>query len=280
MDTVSLPELIRSAGQRMRHDLAGRLVPHKGELGAAREEIIRQFLREYLPKRFEISTGFVFDCHGRVSEQQDIIIANSFVSPRFEVAGGTRFYPVESVVAVGQIKSEMTSKGEFTSALKNIESVKALDRSADGKACDSTMLETLDHIGNYLHQVFGFVFVTGKSLAEKSAHSFFLEQILHKPAHTWPNLVFALDQYLVTYCCDDGVCPNPMHARGVAAQSANAEFEILMKFYLLTAGAIEATRVGSFPYWTYLRDINGWNATVYYSTTDDPPPYLSQISAG
>lgn len=280
MGTFSLPTLIRSAGQRMRHDLAERLVPHNGELGIGREEIIRRFLRDYLPKRFDVSSGFVFDCHGQISEQMDIIIANSLLSPRFEVAGGNRFYPVESVVGVGQVKSQMASEREFNSALENIQSVKTLDRSAGGQAFDVTFQEHINHLGNHLHQVFGFVFVTGNALAEHTIQSLLLNFVLEQPAHTWPNIVFALDQYLASFCCDEGVCPNPMHARGVAIQPVDEQFEILMKFYLLTAGAMEVTRVGSFPYWAHLRDANLWTAKVFYATTHDPPPYLSQVSTG
>ncbi len=108
----------------MREDLAQRMVKHPGELGVAREEIIRRFLRAYLPARFEISTGFVFDSKGNVSKQLDIVIANALVCPRFETAGGTRFYPCESVVAVGQVKSSLTRDAELRSALANLESVK------------------------------------------------------------------------------------------------------------------------------------------------------------
>ena len=97
MGKVSLAELLKSSGSRMRVDLAERLVAHPGELGTGREEIIRRFLRAYLPKRFEVSTGFAFDSKGDVSQQSDIIIANAMVCPRFviqpEVTGTTRSNP-------------------------------------------------------------------------------------------------------------------------------------------------------------------------------------------
>src|SRR5690349_19330992 len=91
-----LAELLALAQARMSTDLEAMLIKHPGELGISREEVIRQFLRAYLPKRFEISSGFVFDCTGRRSKQIDIIIADSLVSPRFDLPGGTRLYPCES----------------------------------------------------------------------------------------------------------------------------------------------------------------------------------------
>lgn len=154
MADFTLSELLKSAGQRMRLDLGERLVAHPGELGTGREEIVRQFLRAYLPKRFDVATGFAFDSKGNVSRQLDIIIANALVCPRFETAGGKRFYPCESVVAVGQVKSSLTSVEALHEALDNLQSVKELDRSAGGTVIDTERHEKLDHQSNHLHQIF------------------------------------------------------------------------------------------------------------------------------
>lgn len=83
---------------------------------------------------------------------------------------------------------------------------------------------------------------------------------------------------LVTFCCDAEICPNPMDARGVAMQAANKNDELLMRFYLLLGQAIEVTLVSGLPYWEYLNVVKKWTAEVHYSATDDPPPYLSQIT--
>src|ERR1700692_1094214 len=137
--------MLKSAGKRMRDDLAERMVEHPGEIGAGREEIFRRCLRAYIPSRFEVSTGFAFDSKGNVSKQLDIVIANALVCPRFETVGGNRFYPCESVVAVGQVKSSLTSDTALQGALENLESVKALDRSANGRAFDADRGEPIDH---------------------------------------------------------------------------------------------------------------------------------------
>ena len=264
----------------MRADLDERLVPHPGELGTGREEIIRQFLRAYLPKRFEISTGFAFDASGAVSQQLDIIIADSMVCPRFETAGGNRSYPCESVVAVGQVKSSITSRKELFEAIGNLESAKRLDRSASGQAIDIRTQVPIEPGRNHLHQLFTFLFIAGDVMAKETAHQEIMDYILTKPAHTWPNVIFALNHFLVTYCCDSGVCPNPMHARGVAMQAATDGDEILMRFYLFLAGAIEVTSVSSMPYGQYFRKVEQTPATVFNAATDDPPPYLSSITTG
>lgn len=71
-----------------------------------------------------------------------------------------------------------------------------------------------------------------------------------------------------------------MDARGIAIQQASSDQDILMKFYLLLGRAVDATRVSHFPYWEYLNRITNWSAEVFYSSREDPPPYLSSLFVG
>jgi hypothetical protein len=273
----SLETMLKASGKRMRDDLAERLIPHPAELGTDREEIIRQFLRAYLPKRFDVSTGFAFDSAGKVSKQLDIVISNSLICPRFETAGGKRFFPCESVVAVGQVKSSLATSNEFEKALENLESAKSLDRAAKGMAVDDASGEEMDPVHNHLDQIFTFIFVTGRALGGRAIVEGLMELVQKKSPHIWPNIIFAMDKYLVTFCCDGGVCPNPMDARGIALQSASEQDEILMRFYLLLGRAIEVTRVSKLPHWEYLSRLKQWDADTWFSTIDSPPPYLHTL---
>lgn len=54
---------------------------------------------------------------------ESVVIADTFACPVFETAGGVRFFPCEAVVAVGQVKSSMTSESVVRAALENVESV-------------------------------------------------------------------------------------------------------------------------------------------------------------
>ncbi len=280
MSEFSLAHLVESAGHRMASDLREKLVSHPGELGAEREEILRRFLAAYLPKRFEISTGFVFDSAGRLSKQLDIIIADGGLSPRFETSGGRRYYPCESVVGVGQVRSAVTSRRELFDALDNLESTKALDRSASGRAYDRTYREQIDHTSNYLHQIFTFLVITGNALAGETVREALFDHVQTREVHLWPNVILALDRFLVTFCCDNGICPNPMDARGVALKYADTEPGLLLRFYLLLGGVIEVIRTSGLPYWEYLQSANQWDAEVLHSTLETPPPLLSSMITG
>lgn len=94
MANSQLKDMLTHAGQRMALDLRQRLVPHHGEQGAAREEIVRAFLRSYLPKRFEVSSGFVFDAGGRISGQTDIINSGYICSSQVRGTGRNSLLPV------------------------------------------------------------------------------------------------------------------------------------------------------------------------------------------
>jgi Domain of unknown function (DUF6602) len=271
-----LTEWLKAAAEDMATKLRRKLLTHPGETGTAREQIIREFLAAYLPKRFEVSTGFAFDCAGRISKQLDIVIFDSQICPRFEIPGGKFLFPCEAIVAVGQIKSSLTSLQKLKEAIDNLCSVKSLDRSANGTAYDFRFNETLTPSENHLHQIFTFLFITGNAMKPETLGQTILEEAFRIPVEHLPNVILALDRYLITYCCDNGVCPNPMDARGVAIQSAEIPAEALLRFYLLLGQALNVTRTSAMPYWEYLPKYNKVSATVLHSSVEDPPPHLGR----
>ena len=83
-----LDELLKAAAENMTNDIRRRLISHPGELGTAREQIIREFLTAHLPKRFDVSTGFVFDCNGLISRQLDIVVFDATIFGSSDYLGG------------------------------------------------------------------------------------------------------------------------------------------------------------------------------------------------
>lgn len=107
-------------------------IAHPGESGRAREEIVRRFLRRFVPQGLGIDTGFVIDATGKISRQVDIVIYRDNYHPILEI-GGLKHFLVESVVAVIENKASITSRAVLEDALANVRSVKSLDRSAGGR---------------------------------------------------------------------------------------------------------------------------------------------------
>ena len=76
--------------------------------GGQREEAIRKFLSENLPRRYGISKGFVVSHDGIQSDQCDVIIYDADTSPIFYTDVNQEILPIESVYAVIQVKSRLT----------------------------------------------------------------------------------------------------------------------------------------------------------------------------
>jgi hypothetical protein len=107
-------------------------LPHHGEKGAAREEVVRAFLSEYLPKRFSVSHGFIVDASGDVSRQMDVVIYDQLACPVFHVTPSQRLIPAEGVSGVVSVKSALT-RSELHEAANNLSSVATLNRLASGR---------------------------------------------------------------------------------------------------------------------------------------------------
>lgn len=98
---------------------------HSGEYGSYRETLIKDWLRLYIPERFGISSGFIITGTNKVSTQCDIIIYDKRVTPTID-NNGQRFFPIETVVSVGEIKSDIQSASELNKYLYKLAKTKEL----------------------------------------------------------------------------------------------------------------------------------------------------------
>jgi hypothetical protein len=72
------------------------------------ENLIREKISLFLPERYLVKQGHIVNSEGRVSNQFDIIIFDRLNTPKFfESKNNTVFYPIESVLAVGEIKKTL-----------------------------------------------------------------------------------------------------------------------------------------------------------------------------
>lgn len=279
MTEFSLAKLVVESGLRMSSELRSKLLSHRGEIGTAREKIVAEFLRAHLPAGFEVDRGFVFDMHGNLSEQLDVVVADACLTPRFETPGGVRLFPCETVVAVGQVKTRCDSRRSAWGAFSNLRSASVLDRSANGGALCSRTGTSIDHVRDHLGRIFTFLFVIDDALSAESMRWILRDFIERTECHTWPNIVLAIDRYLVTYCCDDGICPNTEHARGVSVLDVQNRNDVLMQFYLMLAQAVSATKVARLSLYDHLRDATQMRGDVTYAAAgDDPPPFLQTLT--
>lgn len=97
---------------------------HPAEYGTYRERIVSKFIMPLMPKRLSVGTGFIITGTGKTSTQCDIIIYDTQNTPIIE-NGEQRFFPVECVAGVIEVKSKL-SKTDLQTALKKLSKIKAL----------------------------------------------------------------------------------------------------------------------------------------------------------
>lgn len=90
-----------------------------------------------------------------------------------------------------------------------------------------------------------------------------------------------MEKYVLTYCCDGGICPNTLDARAIALADATDFAAGLIRFYIFLSQAIAVTSVSRMSSSAYLHGLLPLDADVIYSCTnedDEPPPFLSTLS--
>ena len=98
---------------------------HAGEYGMYRESVVRDFLSFIVPQRLAISNGFLMSGMDDISTQCDVVIFDSKMTPLFQGADKHRFFPVESVYCIGEVKSNL-SRANFQEAINKLARNKAI----------------------------------------------------------------------------------------------------------------------------------------------------------
>lgn len=123
-------------------------IPHQGSKGDATEDKWIEFLRTYLPKRYDVDKAMVIDHEGNVSQQIDIVLYDVFYTPFIFNHDGFKYIPAEGVYAVFEVKQDIKNNIEY--AGKKIESVRKLKRTSIPMVCTGCI-----HPARPLSPIFG-----------------------------------------------------------------------------------------------------------------------------
>lgn len=99
---------------------------HPGEYGEYREKAVKELLELFIPQNLRVSEGFIISSDGDISTQCDIVIYDPNSCPKLTDSAHQKFFPVESVVAVGEVKSNIKSTTELTNILGKLSMVKRM----------------------------------------------------------------------------------------------------------------------------------------------------------
>lgn len=133
---------------------------HPGEYGMYRESICKELIRYFIPARLQIGQGFIINTNDDVSTQCDLVLYDKFQTPLIENEEKQRFYTVETVSAVGEVKSVLSKSG-LKDAINKLAKVKKLreliknpvfiKRDKSAKICSyNPVLEKYDNLFTFL----------------------------------------------------------------------------------------------------------------------------------
>src|SRR5215213_57356 len=89
---------------------------HRPSAGDLRENIVAEFLRDYLPKAFGVDTGLILAKTGEFSNQADIMVVDHIYNAPLYPTESKHLWLVESVYAMFEVKTSL-SPGELSDSL-------------------------------------------------------------------------------------------------------------------------------------------------------------------
>lgn len=126
---TSIKELLKHKQNGLEHSLNWQ-APHPTSKGDNSELSWIDFFESFLPSRYRIARGFVFDSRGGCSEQIDAIVYDGFHSPLIsKTSNGEVYVTAESVYAVFEVK-QCFDKALLEYADRKIASVRRLHRTS------------------------------------------------------------------------------------------------------------------------------------------------------
>lgn len=235
-------------------DLARKAMTHPGLKGASFEESFRTFLREYLPKSLDVSTGILVDAQGGISCQLDVIISDAAKTPIFFKNGETRVIPVECAYAVIEIKAKLDAR-ELRKAFKNMKSVRDLKKTAYVKDTGPIMYTSYLYgkeweIWPINYFVFAYDGIDMKKLAMYVGNTHFLEKL---PEHSRIDAICILDKGVIYNQLEDGkldALPGP----GSITYYTETPRALLL-FYTLISRYFNQARLPNFNFTDYISEI-------------------------
>ncbi|MDP2338281.1 MAG: hypothetical protein Q8N05_17900 [Bacteroidota bacterium] len=118
----------------IQRDILTGVLPHSGERGSNDEQRLISFIKQILPQRFGVGTGFIVNStsKGLTSKQNDIIIADEYFNSPLHRELSAQVYPIETVYATIEVKGTISKykkpnkKTDLDQLLENISIIRKL----------------------------------------------------------------------------------------------------------------------------------------------------------
>ncbi|MGR8980044.1 MAG: DUF6602 domain-containing protein [Gammaproteobacteria bacterium] len=181
------------------------VLEHGGNLGTVREGFITNFLERNMPEAVSYHSGEIFDSRTGKSGQIDIVL-HPHTSPKLNVYGAINLFPVETVLAAIEVKSNLKKTNKKNDEIKNVitacHKVKKLERKwqRDTSQTISSNTGKFINVNSVPYIVFAYKGCTEKTLYNHmETHAKTINQngkIVHEYL---PDLILVLDR---GYCLE------------------------------------------------------------------------------
>ncbi len=124
MRKLDIPKIFKSEAENIIKTREKAISIHgTGDIKAAGNEVeieVRKFFKRMLPKNTYVTNGHIIDKEGNISPQLDVIIAdNSNIPSLMTTKDETEYIPIESVYAIGEIKSTYYKSNKYFQEFSN-----------------------------------------------------------------------------------------------------------------------------------------------------------------
>ena len=179
-------------------------------VGTARENEIRLKLEKLLPSKVAIATGCIIDSYGNTSTQTDVILYEIDQCPIFSIndTPEATYVPCEGVVAIGEIKSTLTT-ADLKDSINKIKRVKELQRYSNNNLCwrkygstmalEGTPSEKFDQINKTKDQIYGFILCQKFGLKIDTLLDNYKELLNNVDDHLSPNMIISLEDGIIIF---------------------------------------------------------------------------------
>lgn len=251
----------------------GRIL-HSGEYGKFREAVSKEFLRHIVPLNLGIGNGFIITSEDEVSKECDVVIYDKVNTPLIQSDEQQRFFPVETVCGIGEIKSTL-SKSEFKKAINKLARNKSLrtsakrgsyiNRSYDNGIPFDPKESCLDHLVSFL--ICKKLDFDCTNLVNE-INELYSSEIEYHNRH---NLILSVDDGLIAYC-DNKQVKKPPATTGFPYKKEKLKNRFLRmeteaffhfdNFAGMIFGALSRTTI-LFPEMLHYMNQNTWRARVF-----------------
>jgi hypothetical protein len=174
---------------------------HPGEFGMYREAVCKELLRLFIPGRLEIGNGFLINDIGETSTQCDIIVYDKNSTPLIENNERQRFYPIETVSAIGEIKSNLDKAG-LKSAINKLSKNKLMrEKMTKPVSIRREIKGSFDPANYFFDHLFSFI-ICNKFTFDVNYLPEEIDSMYTNDTEPWlkHNLILSVNDGLLAYC--------------------------------------------------------------------------------